>query len=266
MKKQPTIAVLGPAGTFTETAARRMFRGALLAYMDTVDDVFKYVDEGRDVGVIAIENSLEGSVVKNLESLMEHDVKICKEATLDINLCLMKKRGGNLITTILSHPHALAQCKNYLKKNYSKAKLQSADSTIAAIKQARTTKNGAAIGPKEAAKTYGLESIAENIQDDLSQTRFIAISRQACQAKKPHKTSIIYAVKDEPGALYSVLRIFADNSINLTKIESRPSRKKLGEYVFYVDFENGGMPKEKIDVILLKIQERTTYLKNLGSY
>ena len=170
------------------------------------------------------------------------------------------------IKTILSHPHALAQCKNYLRKNFPKAVLQPADSTIAAIKQAGTMKNAAAIGPKEAAKTYDLEVIRENIQDDASQTRFIAISRQACPVQKPHKTSIIYAVKDEPGALYSVLRIFADNNINLTKIESRPSRKKLGEYIFYVDFENGGLPKEKIDNILLKIQERTSYLKNLGSY
>jgi prephenate dehydratase len=257
------IAVLGPEGTFTEMAARRLFKDAHLVYMDGVEDVFKYVDLGRGMGVVAIENSLEGSVVKNLEALMEHDVKICKEVTLDINLCLMKKKEGKKVETILSHQHALAQCKKYLKKKYPKARLQASDSTAAAMREVSRIRDSAAIGPKEAAKRYNLKIVRENIEDDKSQTRFIAISKKECWGKK---TSIIFAVKDEPGALYSVLKVFSDNNINLTKIESRPSRKKLGEYIFYVDFENNGLDKKKAEMLLLKIKERTTLLKNLGSY
>jgi len=257
------VAVLGPKGTFTEAAAKRLFSDAKLAYMDDVNGVFEYVDSGTGEGVVAIENSLEGSVVKNLELLLEHDVRICGEVTLDIGLCLMKKKGVKEIKTVLSHPHALAQCKKYLKEKHPKAKLHSTDSTAAAMLELDKMVDAAAIGPKGAAETYGLDIVEENIQDDYSQTRFIAISKKECWGKK---TSIIFAVKDEPGALYSVLRIFSDNNINLTKIESRPSRKKLGEYIFYVDFENNSLDKKGIEGLLLKIKERTTLLKNLGSY
>lgn len=256
-------AVLGPKGTFTEYAARRLFKNLEMVYCDDVEDVFALVDKKGIVGVVAIENSLEGSVNKTLELLMEYDVRIFGEVTLDINLCLMKRRGVKNIKEILSHPHALAQCKNYLKRKYPKAKIQASDSTAAAMQELSKINNAAAIGPKESAKTYGLEIIGENIQDDFSQTRFIAISKKESWGKK---TSIIYAVKDEPGALYSTLKVFADNNINLTKIESRPSRKKLGEYIFYVDFENNGLNKREVETLLLEIGRRTTFLKNLGSY
>ncbi|MCX6695363.1 MAG: prephenate dehydratase [Candidatus Altiarchaeota archaeon] len=257
------VAVLGPKGTFTESAARNLFKSPALVYCYSVEDVFQLVDSEGIKGVVAIENSLEGSVVKNLELLMEHDVKICGETTLDINLCLMKEKGTREVKTILSHPHALAQCRRHLHERYPNAKVQSSDSTAAAMQELGKLKDAAAVGPKDAAKTYGLEIVAENIQDDFSQTRFIAISKEDCWGKK---TSIIFAVKDEPGALYSTLKVFADNNINLTKIESRPSRKKLGEYVFYVDFENNGLDRKGVGAILSKIRERTTLLKNLGSY
>ena len=257
------VAVLGPKGTFTEIAAEKIFEGAQMEYMDDVDDVFEYVDSGKGVGVVAVENSLEGSVSKTMEGLMEHDVRICGEATLDINLCLIKKKETKDIKTVLSHPHALAQCRKYRKKTFPKAKPHATDSTAAAMLELDGIEDAAAIGPKYAAKTYGLEIVEENIQDDRSQTRFIAIGKKECWGKK---TSIIFAVKDEPGALYSVLKIFSDGKINLTKIESRPSRKKLGEYIFYVDFENNGLDKKGVEAMLLKIKERTTLLKNLGSY
>jgi len=259
------VAVLGPEGTFTETAARKLFKNPRITYMDDVEEVFKYVNSGKGMGVVAIENSLEGSVIKNLEALMEYDVKICDEITLDINLCLMKRKSTKKIKNILSHPHALAQCKNHLRKRYPNAILQASDSTTAAMKELSRLEDSAAIGQKEAARKYGLEVVEKNVEDDRSQTRFIAISKKEC-SRKPEKTSIIFAVKDEPSSLYSVLRVFSDNKINLTKIESRPSRKKLGEYVFYVDFENKGLEKKEVEGILLKIKERTTLLKNLGSY
>jgi len=262
-KARGKVAVLGPEGTFTETAAKKMFEEPALEYKDNVEEVFKYADSGKGTGVVAIENSLEGSVTKTLEALMEYDVKICGETTIEINLCLIKKPETKEIKAVLSHPHALAQCKNYIKNRYSKARLQPTDSTVAAIKELRGTENAAAIGPKQAAEKYGLEIAEENIQDDKSQTRFVAISREECSGKK---TSLIYSLKDEPGALYDTLKVFAEKNINLTKIESRPSRKKLGEYVFYVDFENNGLDKQETKKLLEKIREKTTFMKYLGSY
>ncbi|MDD5111181.1 MAG: prephenate dehydratase [Candidatus Altiarchaeota archaeon] len=260
------IAVLGPAGTFTEAAARRLFKGATLEYESDVEDVFRRVASGKICGVVAIENSLEGSVSKNLEYLMAYDVKICGEVTLDINLCLMKKPMTKSIDAILSHPHALAQCRRYLKKHYPKARLQPADSTTAAMQELSKLENAAAIGPKQGARTYGLSIVDESIQDDASQTRFIALSKKECKKARPAKTSIIYAVKDEPGALYSTLKVFSDAKVNLTKIESRPSRRKLGEYVFYVDFENGSLDGKGVGSLVGRIRDKSSFLKNLGSY
>lgn len=262
------VAVLGPEGTFTEAAARRMFKDPTLIYMDDVEDVFKYVDRDSSIGVVAIENSLEGSVVKNLELLMKYDVKICGEVTLDINLCIAVKKGVKKedIRTILSHPHALAQCGRYFSENYPEVVQINCTSTSSAMETTLKEEDKAAVGSKQTAQSYDLYILDENIQDDASQTRFIALSKKECNIPKPKKTSIIFALKDEPGALYSVLKLFSDGKINLTKIESRPSRKKLGEYVFHLDFENNGLDKNGVKMLLLKVKERTTYLKNLGSY
>jgi prephenate dehydratase len=191
---------------------------------------------------------------------MEYDVNIVGEITLDINLCLMTEKETEKIDVILSHPHALAQCAGYLKANHPKAKQISSKSTAAALRELGRYGSAAAIGFREAAKTYGLAVAAENIQDDLSQTRFIVISKKKTFGEK---TSVIFAVKDEPGALYSILKTFADQNINLTKIESRPSKRKLGEYLFFMDFENKGADAEEV---LAEMKEKTTFLKMLGSY
>lgn len=255
---------MGPKGTFTDLAAKKLFKNPETIYYDSVEDVFKFVDEGRGLGVAAVENSLEGSIRETLESLMNYEkIKICGEVTLDINMCLIKKKGTTEIKHILSHPHALAQCRGYLRREYPKAEQHAVESTATAMQRVTIMKDAAAIGSKETAEIYGLDVAGENIQDDFSQTRFISISKKECWGKK---TSIIFAVKDEPGALYPLLKIFSDSNINLTKIESRPSRKKLGEYVFYVDFENGSLDKAGVEKMLLRIRERTTYFKSLGSY
>jgi prephenate dehydratase len=234
-------------------------------YLDDVEDIFKYVDGGRGNGVVAIENSLEGSVGKTLQCLMRYDVKTTGEVTLDINLCLMAKKGVKPqdIEVVISHPHALAQCTRYLRENHPKAKRESSSSTAEAMREVAGRDDAAAVGFKDAGLKYGLTILAENIQDQESQTRFISISRDWGRGPK---TSIIFAVKDEPGALYSILKVFADKKINLTKIESRPSRRKLGEYVFFLDYENNKMTEDEIALLHAKIKERTTMFKNLGNY
>jgi len=259
------IACLGPEGTFSGVAAGRMYPKAKLVFLDDVGAVFKFVADGKEEGVVAIENSLEGSVGKTMESLMKYDLKITGEATLDINLCLMAKNGVKPkdVKVIMSHSHALAQCREYIVKKYPKAKLQAISSTAEAMKEAGRRKDAAAVGSKEAGQKYGLKALAEGIQDSESQTRFISISKRG---KGGPKTSIIFAVKDEPGALYSILKVFADANVNLTKIESRPSKRKLGEYVFFVDYENQRMPERAHEMLRARIQERTAYYKDLGSY
>jgi prephenate dehydratase len=266
MKKKNNVAILGPKGTFTETAARKLFGEAELTHCDTVEEVFDSVDNGADYGVVAIENSLEGSVNTTMDCLMEYDVNIFKEAVLDIHLCLMaapKTTPGD-IRTIISHPHALPQCKKFLKKNFPQAKARAHESTAAAMKEIkeRSLRDTAAVGPRESAAIYGLEVLFENIEDAPSQTRFLAVS------KKPgigDKTSIIFALKDRPGALSAALKDFADRGINLTRIESRPSKRKLGEYSFYVDFA-GSLQEPKVKEVLSSLKEKTSFIKVLGSY
>jgi len=263
--KSKSIAILGPEGTFTEIAARKIFKNSKFIYCDNVEEVFSKVESHIEYGVVAIENSLEGSVSKTMDCLIEYYVKVCGEITLDIDLCIVtsKKTKRENIKAIISHPHALAQCQNYIKKNFPTAKLINSTSTAAAMLELKKIKNSAAIGPKESAKKYKLSVIGEHIQDDVSQTRFIVIGKES---KRGKKTSIIFAAKDEPGSLYRVLREFAKRNINLTKIESRPSKRKLGEYLFFVDFESKGMSENKIKEALDSIRPKITFLKVLGSY
>jgi len=267
MPNKNSIAVLGPKGTFTGEAAKRMFPGRELDHCDTVEEVFEAVDKGTEYGVVAVENSLEGAVNTTMDCLMEHDVSISREVVLDIRLSLMAPCGAKKeeIKTILSHSHSFGQCRKYLKKNHPKAALKRYDSNTAAIKELGELKpkGFAAIGPGAAAELYGLEILSSGIEDAPSQTRFIAISKKICTAGK--KTSIIFALKDRPGALYHALKDYADNGINLTRIESRPAKKKLGEYSFFVDFE-GSLNEPNVKKALLCLKEKTIFLKTLGSY
>jgi prephenate dehydratase len=258
------VAVLGPAGTFSEQAAGRMYPGAKLDYVDDVEDVFRFVQEGKGEGVAAIENSLEGSVTQNMDLLMKYDLKIVGEVTLDIHLDMMVKKGVRRedVKVVMSHPHALAQCREYLAKNFPDARRQASSSTSEAMKEVSGRGDAAAVGFRQAGLRYGLYVLADGVQDQESQTRFIALGTKE---RSGNKTSLIFSARDEPGALYSVLKVFSDNGINLTKIESRPSRKKLGEYVFFLDYE-GKMSAQERDALHGKIMERTTYLKELGSY
>lgn len=258
------VAVLGPKGTFTEIAARKIFPDGEFIYCDTVDEVFDKVSQGVEFGVVAMENSLEGSVNVTMECLLDYDVKIWKDIVMDITLCLASPPGIKRedIKVIASHPHALAQCRKFLHENLPKAKLQRSESTSAAMKGVKDIEGAAAIGSKETAESYGLEVLEDNIEDAPSQTRFIVISKNS---GKGDKTSIIVTLKDEPGALYKFLKEFADAKINLTKIESRPSRRKLGEYLFFIDFE-GSLEDERVKGVMDSIQDKTTFLRVLGSY
>jgi prephenate dehydratase len=259
------VAVLGPRGTFTEAAAERLYPSALLEYMDDVAKIFEYAANGHGDGVIAIENSLEGSVSKNLEYLIEYPVYIIAETVLDIRLCLMAAENlrESDIKAVVSHPHALGQCRKYLTENYPNASLEASTSTADAVKHAAQRNDAAAIGYRGAGLRYGLKILASDIQEGESQTRFIAISNRMGEGDK---NSIVFSVKDEPGSLYEIIRLFAEKKLNLTKIESRPARKKLGEYVFHLDYESPGMGyPQKLELHEL-ISAGAASFKYLGSY
>lgn len=260
------IAYLGPKGTFTEEAASKL-EGKLIPY-ETIYDILDVVNKGKcDFGVVPIENSIEGSVGVTLDLLAHtYDLKIIGELILPIKHHLLTNPGAKLenITTIYSHAQPLAQCRNYLTKLNKKT--FSTTSTALAAKTIKNQENLAAIGNKNLSKIYDLEIIAENIQDvDNNQTRFIILSKTPIQPEEDFKTSIIISLKkDKPGALYDVLCHFTKSNINLTKIESRPSKKGLGNYIFFIDFECNN--KNDLKNVLNNIKTNISFIKILGSY
>jgi prephenate dehydratase len=264
------VGVLGPKGTFSEEAALRFDQHMERVLYDSIEAVFEGVIDGEvRYGVVPVENSLEGSVATTLELLLNTSITICKEIILDINHCLLALWGAQIsdIEEVISHPHALAQCRSYLK-DLSGVKTRNFPSTAEAAKEVASKgfMKTAAIAPTVAAKLYGLNVLKEGIQDqEKNQTRFFVISKECPEVSERGKISIVMGIKDRPGALYEILGHFARGNVNLTKIESRPTKKSLGDYIFYIDFI-GNKDDEKIKKILENLEGLTTFLKVLGSY
>lgn len=219
-------------------------------------------------GVVPIENSIEGQVGLTLDLLAhKFNLKICGEIIIPINHNLLVNHNTKIedITDVYSHSQALAQCQSYIDKKKFKAHF--AVSTAKAAKSILGHENIAAIGNTKAAELYNLDIIDKNIQDlKNNQTRFVVLSKEDHQVTGRDKTSIIFSIfEDQPGELHKILGIFADNGINLTKIESRPSKEGLGKYIFFVDFY-GHRNNDNIKNILKNIENNTSFLKVLGSY
>lgn len=235
----------------------------------TIPAVLESVANGDcSFGVVPIENSIEGPVGITLDSLAhKFDLKIYKEIIIPINQNLIVNPGCTMedISDVYSHAQALAQCQEYVKANNIQPHY--AVSTARAAKDIIGDKTKAAIGNSKVVELYGLEILESNIQDtDNNETRFVVVSQKDHEFTGKDKTSIIFSIyEDKPGGLYKILGIFEKNNINLTKIESRPSKKGLGKYLFFVDF-NGHMDDEVIQNILEEIEDNTYFLKVLGSY
>lgn len=229
----------------------------------------KSVEEGvNSKGVVPIENSIEGPVGLTLDLLVhEFDLKIEQEIILSINHNLLSKNQTTIedIQDVYSHSQALAQCQNYLEKRNMKAHFTL--STAAAAKSIGEIENAAAIGTLKVAELYDLKVIDRNIQDvDNNKTRFVVLSKNDHGLTGNDKTSILFSLFDDnPGGLHEILGVFAKNNINLTKIESRPSKEGLGKYIFFVDFE-GHQSEKKVKNILNIIKTKTSFTKVLGSY
>lgn len=262
------IGVLGPEGTFSEKAAREWNSQAEIRYFEDIPEIIDSI-LGRevDLGVIPIENSLEGSVGITLDSFLYHNLKIIGEIVIPIRHCLLSKGKLSEIKTILSHPQALAQCRNYIKTHLRGLEVRNTGSTATAAKLASESPELAAIASLESAEKYGLEAIASDIQDrEENYTRFAVVGHGFAKATGRDKTSIIvYLKRNRPGALYDLLGEFASRDIDLTKIESRPTKKEMGDYLFYIDMR-GHIQDEKIRDALLGIEEKVGMLKVIGSY
>jgi len=265
------LAYLGPPGTFTEEAALRYCADAQLLHFATEAAVASAVESGMaEEGVLPIENSLEGSVTSTLDVLIhESKLVVRAEIILPVEHCLIARPGMTAedVQVIYSKPQALSQCRKFIERCFPNAAQEAALSTTAAVKQMLEVPGGAAIGAARAAELYGAEVLARGVQDTPhNKTRFAVLGREDGAPTGRDKTSIAFSVAhDQPGTLVEVLHEFADRSINLTKIESRPSREELGTYIFLVDME-GHRSEATVAAALAGVEAKAFFLRVLGSY
>jgi chorismate mutase/prephenate dehydratase len=269
LQKPTTIAFLGPEASFSHLASRLHFGESGCFFPQSgIARVFDEVEKGSvDWGVVPVENSLEGSVNVTLDRLILTPLKIRAEIYLRISQCLISSaKNTKSIKSIYSHPQALAQCQSWLRTNMPNCTLGEMESTAAAVQMVRGKKTEAAIGSKLAAECYGLNILADGIEDNPSNmTRFLVIGSGEAQATGLDKTSLIFATPDSPGSLHRALSSFARRKINLSKIESHPVKERLWEYLFFVDVI-GHTNDKTIKNCLRELKDKTTYLKILGSY
>ncbi|HSG28612.1 MAG TPA: prephenate dehydratase, partial [Candidatus Krumholzibacterium sp.] len=235
---------------------------------ETIGDVFTMVGQGyADMGVAPVENSNEGVVTSTLDLLVDSDQQIAGEIILPIRLMLISREQNlDTVRTVYSHPQALAQCRQWLERNLSEAKLKDTRSTAEAVSLCSEVKGTAAVGGELAAELYDVPILVADIGDwDENLTRFLVFSNRMSEPTGDDKTSIVLSIKDRVGALYEILKPFGDNGINLTKIESRPSRKKAWDYLFFVDLE-GHRDEPKVKETLKRVGEYCEDMKILGSY
>ena len=264
------VAFQGEIGAYGEEAAFRFF-GPLIQVKpcESLDNVFKVVEQGEaQFGVVPIENSLEGSISRVYDLFLDSSLKVCGETELRVSHCLIANPEAHLglIKRVYSHPQALAQCRAFLK--HLDCELIPTYNTAASVKMIKEQgiTDGAAVASARAAEIYGMKVIAKEIEDNPNNfTRFFILSKQDSPPSGEDKTSIVFSVKHKPGTLYEFLRELADRNINLTKIESRPTRQKPWEYNFYLDFE--GHREDKLSREILESLERVSlFVKVLGSY
>ncbi len=266
-QKHELIGFFGPSGTFTEQAASQVGKD-LLGY-DSILDVLEAVKNGDvNMGVVPIENSIEGPVGVTLDLMVhDYDLKIKREIIIPISHNLLINTDASIedIKYVYSHIQALSQCRKFTDS--MGVIVNSTPSTSAAAEMVRGRKDSAAIGTKRAAEIYGLKIAASDIQDYKNNlTRFIVLGKTDHEFTGNDKTSVVFSMReDKPGGLYHILEIFAKFDINLTKIESRPSKEKLGRYIFFIDFD-GHRTDESISNILDIIKSKVGFLKVLGSY
>lgn len=264
-----TVAYLGPEGTFSQEAVAKHFGGITpAAPCGSIDEVFRRVETGAaGYGVVPVENSTEGAIGRTLDLLLSTPSKVCGEIVLPVRQCLMSRarRLGD-VRKVYSHVQSLAQCQQWLARHLPRAACSPVVSNAEAARVAARERNAAALGPKLAAAIYGLTVLARNVEDEpRNTTRFLVLALQDAAASGSDKTSLILSTRNVPGAMHDLLAPLAANRVSMTRLESRPSRTGLWEYVFYVDVE-GHQSDPNVARALAELDQKASFLKNLGSY
>jgi chorismate mutase/prephenate dehydratase len=268
LEKPLGIAYLGPQATFTHLAALKRF-GQQVNYIacQSITDVFLEVErETADYGVVPIENSIEGAVTHTLDMFMDADLKICAQILLDVAHNLLANCPKAKIRRVYSNPQVFGQCRLWLQENLPEAERIEVSSTTRAAQLAAREKNSACIASSLAAKVYKLKIVARDIEDSPHNfTRFLVIGKDDVPQTGQDKTSIMFSIKDRVGALHEMLLPFKKYGVNLTKIESRPSKRKAWDYYFFVDLQ-GHRDNPKVKKALAELENKCKFLKIMGSY
>jgi len=268
LQKSLTVAYLGPEATFTHQAAIRRF-GASLRYSSqkTITDVFTEVSKNRaDYGVVPVENSTEGVVTHTLDMFVDSDLQIVAQIILPVQHCLLADCSRSQIRKLYAHPQALGQCRAWVQTNLPRVEIIETSSNARSAELAAKEKGAAAIAGVLAAERYDVPVLDYDIQDSLvNVTRFLVLGRQCSPPTGDDRTSLMFSTVDRAGALYHALAPFRRYRINMTKIESRPSKRKAWEYFFFVDCE-GHMEDRRLAKAIKLLSVHCSYVKVLGSY
>lgn len=269
MEKPMTVAYLGPEGTFTQAAALKHFGQSVETLsLAAIDDVFREVESGAaHYGVVPVENSTEGVVNHTLDRFMSSSLQICGEVELRVHHNLMGSMDDlSKIDRVYSHQQSLAQCREWLDQNLSGVERVAVSSNAKAARIAKEEKGAAAIAGEIAANIYELNILHQNIEDwPDNTTRFLIVGRQETPASGSDKTSLLVSTMNKPGALHSLLNPLASNQISMSRIESRPSKMTMWDYVFFIDIE-GHKDDAQVANALAELEQEAAMLKVLGSY
>jgi chorismate mutase/prephenate dehydratase len=271
--EQPlSVAYLGPAGTYTEAAARKHFGGApTLVPGAAIDDVFRAVESGNaHYGVVPIENSTEGAIGRSLDLLLSSSLNICGEVTLPIHHNLMSRSAGLAeVKRVYSHAQSLAQCHEWLNRNLPDVPRVAVSSNAEAARLAAGESGAAAVAGEAAATLYELPILAASIEDDPNNTtRFVVLGEHDANPSGIDRTSLVCSAQNRPGAIHHLLAPFAEHAVSMTRLESRPAKGFGGsrwEYVFYIDVE-GHRSDTPVAAALEELRRRAGFVKELGSY
>lgn len=269
--EQPVkVAYLGPEGTFTQQAALKHFgESAVSLPMAAIDEVFREVEAGAvNYGVVPVENSTEGVVNHTLDTFMDSSINICGEVVLRIHhhLLVSENTRRDKVSRVYSHPQSFAQCRKWLDAHFPHAERVPVASNAEAAKLVKTEWHSAAIAGDMAAKLYGLERVAEKIEDRPdNSTRFLIIGSQDVPMSGDDKTSLVVAMRNQPGALHDLLEPFHRHQVDMTRLETRPSRTGVWNYVFFIDFK-GHYAEPHVAAMLEEVRLRAADLRVLGSY
>jgi len=269
LETELTVAYLGPPGTFSEEAVVKHFGGAVTGMpCGSIDETFQSVESGASAyGVVPVENSTEGAVGRTNDLLFQRQLQICGEVMLPVHQCLMNLSGrSDGFAKIYSHSQSLAQCRGWLNSHYQKIERVAVVSNAEAARLASLEESAAAVAGRIAAQRYGLKLVAENIEDESRNiTRFVVIGSHDAGATGQDRTSLVMSTRNRPGAMNELLVPFAQHQVSMSRLESRPARSGLWEYLFFVDVE-GHRNDDNVAKALAEIGEKATFVKVLGSY